>query len=62
MGKDWEKCGNCKFFQNGLCMRYPPQIYVVDVSTDNEFGTSTEGWPSVEQSNWCGEWVHIDAV
>ena len=44
-----EKCETCKFEDNGICLRYPPQAYA------GEKGNYWN-WPIVELDDYCGEW------
>jgi len=65
-----KSCGNCKFFElikknlkMGYCRRNPPVIFlvhppVIQSKTQSMILGAREEthWPSVEESNWCGEW------
>jgi hypothetical protein len=47
-----ENCGNCSFFNNGLCRRFPPQLY-----WNAEDHTAIAAFPDVSRDDWCGEWA-----
>lgn len=63
-----ENCSQCRFFQvldhlhgnrrlPGACRRYAPKPTLGLL----EFGQSNEAyWPSVDGSDWCGEFVRLD--
>lgn len=40
------ECGNCKFFRDGDCHRFPPSLVL-----DNAIG-----WPIALSTEWCGEY------
>ena len=49
-----QHCSNCRYYwpdlpfaplDGGRCHRHPPQA-----------GARGEQWPSVDASDWCGEW------
>ena len=57
-----ERCENCRFFDGGVCKRYPPSL----VETVSEYDYEYEGnprykdviyhiFPSVPENEWCGE-------
>jgi hypothetical protein len=50
---DGQSCGTCRFYDHGLCRRFPP----VPVEPNTEVG----GWwcvaPEVDRNDWCGEYV-----
>src|SRR5262245_42957038 len=59
-----ENCGNCKFFLNGDCRRYPPQVvpetYSETVGHSGEYRESVATtwptmWPQVAPTEFCGE-------
>jgi len=41
-----ERCGNCRFQQDGRCRRYPPSAIEIFQSAQ----------PVVTLHSWCGEW------
>ena len=61
-----EYCKNCTFRMGSECRRYPPQHTITEVETYHflEDGHRIEEkarehlfkFPTIEQSNWCGEW------
>jgi len=46
-------CGECIYFVDFFCRRYPPTITVVH-DPDDGF-TPCVGFPTVEKDEWCGE-------
>ena len=46
-------CGNCRYFYEGECRRYPPQV---GCDSDNVF----YAFPRVYAKEWCGEFQEID--
>lgn len=54
-----DKCLNCKFYrkqneEGGNCLRYPPQIFVVDVPRDHD--RVGFRFPEINFDDVCGEW------
>ena len=46
-----ECCGNCRYFIDSLCQRYPP-VTVYSPS----YGDNPLPWnPAVDEDEWCGE-------
>ena len=50
--KDELKCGNCIFYNEGYCRRYPPTVY-----SEAEDCTSNSH-PRMYEHEWCGEFKH----
>ena len=46
-----DSCSSCKFYLNGLCRRFPPQI------TRGSDGKEVSDSPWVAPTEWCGEYV-----
>lgn len=44
-----ERCGNCRYFMDKTCHRYPPEL---DCYQDH--------WPQSEAGWWCGEWQDME--
>jgi len=40
-----ERCGTCRFYENGYCHRFPPTLRAT--------GTYNV---EVDEYEWCGEW------
>lgn len=40
-----ERCGNCRFYVDFECHRFPPYS-----------GPEEDCWPLVPSTGWCGEW------
>lgn len=54
---DRKFCRDCAFFEQGECMRHPPQM--VPNPNDNQHPIAY--WPiamrpHVSENEWCGEW------
>jgi len=49
------ECGKCIYFESGLCHRYPPIVSVVIDSKDELVPTLS--FPTVEEDDWCGEFI-----
>lgn len=55
-------CATCAFFTSegqmqvgaGFCRVYPPRVFVVGM-TQAAAPVSATAWPSVQESQWCGE-------
>ena len=48
-----QSCSSCRYFRScndGRCHRHAPQI-----------GPRGSEWPTVDQRDWCGEWVQVEA-
>ena len=48
-----QSCSSCRYFRScndGRCHRHAPQI-----------GPRGSQWPTVDQRDWCGEWVQLEA-
>ena len=48
-----QSCSTCRYFRScndGRCHRSAPQI-----------GPRGSEWPKVDQRDWCGEWVQLEA-
>lgn len=57
-----ECCGNCRFYSDGACLRYPPTPVPTVFSTgDYEMtgvGSDVEYYfAKVAETQWCGEWT-----
>jgi hypothetical protein len=50
-----KRCGTCKWWDDGRCRRYPPQI-VVSRRADGE-ATISHYFPNAFDNQWCGEWT-----
>jgi len=59
-------CETCKFFEfnnpddaDGMCRRYPPQIYLIEDDKDGRLETGVHAaQPVVDKFfDWCGEYV-----
>ena len=48
-------CGNCKFFKQDTCRRYPPSTQAMGLDAAGEMKWRTD-WPDVGASDWCGEY------
>lgn len=52
------ECGNCKFFEDGDCKRFPPTV------VSEPYPDTTDPfhyiYPSVRKSDWCGEFKPIE--
>ena len=50
-----QSCSTCRYFRScgnaGRCHRHAPQI-----------GPRGSEWPTVDQCDWCGEWVQLEAT
>jgi hypothetical protein len=67
MSKRQERCETCRFGEKVIakepdspirCRRYPPTL-LPDRSEDAREGSLADGWPWVENTDWCGEWKPI---
>ena len=43
-------CGTCRFYEDGDCHRYPPQLV-----SPNQLSW----YPDVGPEDWCGEWQSL---
>jgi hypothetical protein len=58
-----DQCSNCKFIHESVCRRFPPTVTLMDVPPTNSYGEpighafyQTQVWPTVEPTDWCGEY------
>lgn len=51
-------CRNCRFYEEGDCKRYPPQLGV-DPNCEHT-GNVFYCFPSVDKEDWCGEFQAIE--
>ena len=65
-------CCDCAFFHHerdldqemdkGTCRRFPPSCqYDFMAEADGECGYAATVWPSVDWTDWCGEFSHVVA-
>lgn len=49
-----EYCGNCRFWRNEVCKRFPPAM-VYDAANDTILAYHGE----TKEHGWCGEWTEL---
>ena len=49
-----QNCGNCWFYREGVCKRFPPTV----LPARGESVCDENGWafPQPYEAQWCGEW------
>jgi len=47
-----QTCGNCRYWDNGICRRYPPYM---QARADQRPGHMTV-WTATNADDWCGEY------
>jgi len=50
------KCPSCRFYDGGVCHRYPPQAIVTPNHQGGHMTDYVQPW--VYSDNWCGEYKH----
>ena len=50
------KCKDCRWWDSGICHRYPPKIVTVTSDHLHVLIASTE-WPATYQDDFCGEFT-----
>jgi len=49
------KCETCKYWDEGLCRRYPAQVFFYTRKADGQ-PMVEQFLPSVSKHEWCGEY------
>lgn len=50
-------CLNCMYLRDGRCRRNPPVL----LPKSSAYMPPCGGlWPTVEASDWCGEWIAVE--
>lgn len=54
------KCVSCKFFEGGVCRRYPPVLTLWPSGNQQPIVyIPLESWPTVKANDWCGEYKNV---
>jgi hypothetical protein len=50
------RCDECRFYDEGICVRYPPRVFLTPPENGSIFETR---WPDVAPADRCGEFAEI---
>ena len=52
------KCGMCRWYRNGLCLKKPPTVFKIDGIEGHHYYDTI--WPYVEKDDYCAEFVLLE--